>query len=69
MELPALLGVDLIHCESAAARAVAERPSLLNVQGELITQKHLDGLASEANQLLQVKLTNPPPKVLSAENI
>ena len=54
VDLPALLGVDLVHCERAAAVAVAEHPGVLSIQGELITTAHLDSLASEADQLLQV---------------
>lgn len=38
MELPALLGVDLVHCERQAAALAAESAgSVLEAQGELIT--------------------------------
>lgn len=40
MELPALVGCDLTHCERQAAVVVAESGgSVLEAQGELITQQ------------------------------
>ncbi|KAK9802703.1 hypothetical protein WJX73_008997 [Symbiochloris irregularis] len=53
VDLPTLLGVDFVHCERAAAQAVEDDPDLLHIGGELITAAHLEGLAREANQLLQ----------------
>ncbi|KAK9845381.1 hypothetical protein WJX81_005067 [Elliptochloris bilobata] len=54
VDLPALLGVDLVHCERQAAAAVSgSGASLQAVQGELITQGYFDNLAAEINELLQ----------------
>ena len=56
MDLPALLGVDLVHCERQAAAAVAAGGGALQaVQGELITQGYFDNLAAEIDELLQVR--------------
>lgn len=57
MDLPALLGVDLVHCERQAAAAVAAGGggALQAVQGELITQGYFDNLAAEIDELLQVR--------------
>lgn len=57
MELPPLLGVDLIHCERQSAAAVADSGgSIQLVQGELITVNYLDGLAAEIDENLQVMM-------------
>ena len=56
VDLPALLGVDLVHCErQAAAAVVAGGGALQAVQGELITQGYFDNLAAEIDELLQVR--------------
>jgi hypothetical protein len=56
VDLPALLGVDLVHCERQAAAAVdAGGGALRSVQGELITQGYFDGLAAEIDELLQAR--------------
>ncbi|KAL6754102.1 E3 UFM1-protein ligase 1 [Haematococcus lacustris] len=64
VELPALLGVDLVHCEAQAAALVAEarqahvlqgggQASLVQAQGELMTSQYFDAVAAEINDLLQ----------------
>ena len=56
VDLPALLGVDLVHCERQAAAVVAAGGAALQaVQGELITQGYFDNLAAEIDELLQVR--------------
>eukprot|EP00878_Enallax_costatus_P006274 GHUV01006577.1.p1 GENE.GHUV01006577.1~~GHUV01006577.1.p1 ORF type:complete len:509 (+),score=174.38 GHUV01006577.1:756-2282(+) len=53
-ELPALVGVDLAHCDKQAALIVAEsNGNVLEAQGELITLQYFDTLAAEINDLLQ----------------
>jgi hypothetical protein len=60
VDLPALLGVDLVHCERQAAAAVnAGGGALRSVQGELITQGYFDGLAAEIDELLQARRRLP----------
>eukprot|EP00955_Chlamydomonas_euryale_P018806 200682-Chlamydomonas_euryale.AAC.1 len=55
VELPALLGVDLVHCERQARALVQASPGdVFEAQGELITQQYFDGLAAEVNEMLQV---------------
>ncbi len=57
VDLPAQLGVDLVHCEAAAARAVDESAGTLSiVQGEIISQAYFDNLAAEVDELLQVNM-------------
>ncbi|KAG1674314.1 hypothetical protein FOA52_013503, partial [Chlamydomonas sp. UWO 241] len=54
VELPALLGVDLVHCERQAKNLVqASKGDMIEAQGELITQMYFDGLAAEVNEMLQ----------------
>lgn len=54
MDLPAALGVDLLHCERQAHAAVAESGgSLQVVQGELIATSYFDALAGEVADSLQ----------------
>jgi E3 UFM1-protein ligase 1 len=55
VDLPALLGVDLVHCERQAAAAVAESGGQLRlVQGELITVAYFDALAADVADSLRV---------------
>ncbi|KAF5828079.1 hypothetical protein DUNSADRAFT_18260 [Dunaliella salina] len=54
VELPALVGCDLLHCERQAAAVVAEGGGeVLEAQGELITVQYFDAIAGEINDLLQ----------------
>eukprot|EP00208_Stichococcus_sp_RCC1054_P002944 CAMPEP_0206143160 /NCGR_PEP_ID=MMETSP1473-20131121/19532_1 /ASSEMBLY_ACC=CAM_ASM_001109 /TAXON_ID=1461547 /ORGANISM="Stichococcus sp, Strain RCC1054" /LENGTH=146 /DNA_ID=CAMNT_0053538447 /DNA_START=291 /DNA_END=727 /DNA_ORIENTATION=- len=54
VDLPAALGVDLLHCERQAHAAVAESGgSLQVVQGELIATSYFDALAGEVADSLQ----------------
>lgn len=54
VDLPALLGVDLVHCERQAGEAVAASGGELQlVQGELITVSYFDALAAEVADSLQ----------------
>ena len=56
MDLPNLLGVDLAHCETAAATAVARSHGALELlQGELLAASYRDSLAQEAAVILQVR--------------
>lgn len=53
--LPALLGVDLLHCERQAGEAVAASGGELQLlQGELVTVSYFDTLAAEVADSLQV---------------
>lgn len=53
VELPALLGVDGVHCDRAALEVVGESGGgVVAIQGELITRGYFDGLAREVNDLL-----------------
>lgn len=55
VDLPAALGVDLIHCERQAALAVeSSNGSLQRIQGDLITVSYFDSLAVEINEMLKV---------------
>lgn len=55
VDLPALLGVDLVHCERQAGAAVAESGGQLQlVQGELITLAYFDALAADVADSLRV---------------
>jgi hypothetical protein len=54
VELPALVGVDLVHCERQVATIISESAgSVVEAQGELITTQYFDSLAAEVNELLQ----------------
>jgi E3 UFM1-protein ligase 1 len=56
VELPALLGVDLVHCERQAEAAVAQSGGELQlVQGELITVTYFDALAADVADSLRVR--------------
>ena len=59
VDLPAVLAVDLPHCERAAMQAVAGSSGQLQLlQGELVTQGYFDALAEEVDDLLQVRGTS-----------
>lgn len=67
MELPALLGVDLLHCERAAREAVAEEEEggedgvkesggglqLIGDGSELVSRAYLDAVVGEVGELLR----------------
>ena len=56
VDLPAVLAVDLPHCERAAMQAVAGSSGQLQLlQGELLTQGYFGALAEEVDDLLQVR--------------
>lgn len=56
VDLPSLLGVDLLHCEAAAAAVVEDGAGeLLAAQGELFTSDYFDGVAAEVEELLQAR--------------
>ena len=56
MDLPQLLGVDISHCETAAATAVSKsRGTLELLQGELLASSYRDSLAQESAVILQVR--------------
>jgi E3 UFM1-protein ligase 1 len=58
VDLPTLLGVDLVHCETAAKRAMAAAEGELQlVQSELCIAAYFEGLAAEVEELLQVGLS------------
>ncbi len=53
VELPALLGVDLAHCERQARLLVEEsHGGVIEAQGELLTQRYFDSLAAEVDEML-----------------
>ena len=56
VDLPPLLGVDLVHCEREAGAAVAAaRGAMRLVQGgELVTDAYFEGVAAEIDETLQV---------------
>jgi len=55
VDLPPLLGVDLVHCEREAGAAVAAAAGAMRlVQGELVTDAYFDGVADEIDETLQV---------------
>lgn len=59
VDLPAVLGVDLIHCEKQAQLAIeSSNGSLQRIQGDLITLSYFDSLAAEVNETLKACLTN-----------
>ncbi|BDA42327.1 E3 UFM1-protein ligase 1 homolog [Coccomyxa sp. Obi] len=54
VDLPAVLGVDLIHCEKQAQLAIeSSNGSLQRIQGDLITLSYFDSLATEVNETLK----------------
>ncbi|KAG2435773.1 hypothetical protein HXX76_006969 [Chlamydomonas incerta] len=54
VELPTIVGVDLIHCERQVAAIIAQSAGAVQeVNGELITTQYLDTIASEINDQLQ----------------
>lgn len=54
VELPTIVGVDLIHCERQVAAIIAQSAGTVQeVNGELITTQYLDTIASEINDQLQ----------------
>eukprot|EP00798_Chlamydomonas_sp_ICE-L_P012768 gene12768-16019_t len=54
VELPALIGVDLFHCEKQATALVeASSGNMIETQGELMTTTYFDSMAAEVNDLLQ----------------
>ncbi len=70
VDLPALLGVDLVHCERQAGGAVADSGgSLQLVQGELVATSYFDALAAEVADSLQASAFNlenqtPDPRLV-----
>ena len=55
VDLPPLLGVDLVHCEREAGGAVADSAGAMRlVQGELVTDAYFDSVADEIDETLQV---------------
>lgn len=59
VDLPAVLGVDLIHCEKQAQQAIqSSNGSLQRIQGDLITLSYFDSLAAEVNETLKARLVN-----------
>mmetsp|Transcript_28665 Transcript_28665/g.68377 ORF Transcript_28665/g.68377 Transcript_28665/m.68377 type:complete len:806 (-) Transcript_28665:90-2507(-) len=62
VDLPPLIGVDLVHCEAAAA-VIAEEGTggALLAQGEIITSDYFDNLALETNEELQEAGAVPLP--------
>ena len=52
-EIPPILNVDLPHIERVIDALVRDDPTMQLVQGEVITDYYLDGLAEEINQTLQ----------------
>lgn len=55
VDLPALLGADLAHCERAAQELIHSSPagSVTNISGELLTPKYFTTMAQEADLTLQ----------------
>lgn len=55
VDLPAALGMDMVHCERQAQLAIKESKGTLQlIQGELIMQPYFDSLAAEVQETLQV---------------
>lgn len=46
-------GVDLYHVEKQAQHVVSNEPSLMIIQGEIISQSYWDSIAEEINERLQ----------------
>lgn len=54
VELPTIVGVDLVHCERQASVIVAESGgTILEVQGDLISTEYFDSIAAEIDDQLQ----------------
>lgn len=54
VDLPSVIGVDLVHCERAAAEVVrTSQKNVIQAQGELLTTKYFDSLAEDVNESLQ----------------
>ncbi|GAX74437.1 hypothetical protein CEUSTIGMA_g1886.t1 [Chlamydomonas eustigma] len=54
VELPTMIGVDLVHCERQAKHLVEESSGgIMEAQGELLTQQYFDSLAAEVDEMLQ----------------
>lgn len=54
VELPSLVGVDLVHCENAAQEVVRDSGGeVVLAQGELFANKYFDMVADEIHQELQ----------------
>ena len=54
VDLPAQLGLDLVHCERAAEAVVASSGgAVTQAQGELFSTAYFDGLAAEVDEGLQ----------------
>ena len=53
-DLPALVSVDLVHCERQAVEIAAEPGAEVRlVEGELLTERYWDGLAGEVDEELR----------------
>ena len=53
-DLPALVSVDLVHCERQAVEVAAEPGAEVRlVEGELLTERYWDGLAGEVDEELR----------------
>ena len=56
VDLPPLLGVDLVHCEREAGAAVSATAGAMRLlQGELVTDAYFDSVADEIDETLQVR--------------
>ena len=54
-DLPAQLGVDLVHCEKQADKVVeGSNGTIRIIQGEILTDAYFDGIAIEIGETLQV---------------
>lgn len=54
-DLPAQLGVDLVHCERQAEKVVqGSNGKTKIIQSEIMTEAYFDGVAAEVSDLLQV---------------
>ncbi len=57
VDLPAAVGVDLVHCERQADLAIkSSNGSLQRIQGDLITLSYFDSLAVEVNETLKARI-------------
>ena len=55
VDLPAALGMDMIHCERQAKLAMEQSDGNLQlIRGELIMESYFDNLAAEVQETLQV---------------
>ena len=55
VDLPAALGMDMIHCERHATLAIEQSKGALQlIRGELIMVSYFDNLAAEVQETLQV---------------